>query len=173
VIRHGPVLVLVLRRSERRLDEVALPLVDDRARVLQPALRGELGGPDHVHAEHVALGGLGAQALHELSALLVGRLGKLDELDGDVGVGLLEEVDGGAVRPAGVLADTPGDVALGLGRIGGRGGLLGVTASVIVVAAATHHGERNHAAEQRPDPLPHPDLLLAETLPRSTRADWC
>ena len=54
--------------------------LDRRRHVLQPALRRELRGPDHVHAEHVALGRLRLLALDELRALLVGRRRQLEQL---------------------------------------------------------------------------------------------
>ena len=63
-----------------------------RRHVLEPALRSELRGPDHVHAEHVAFGRLRLQALGELRALLVGRRRQLEQLHVHVGVGLVVEL---------------------------------------------------------------------------------
>ena len=54
--------------------------VDVRRQVVEPALRGELRGPDDVRAEDVAVGGLGLLALDELLALGVGRGRELEDL---------------------------------------------------------------------------------------------
>ena len=127
-------------------------------------LGGELGGPDHVHAEHVALAGLGAQALDQLRALLVGRLRQLDQLHGDVRVLLLEQVDRRAVGAARVLADAPGDVALGLARISRRSLRCVAAAFVVVVAAAGHRQAERATKDCNPDPDPHvnpPPALLS------------
>ena len=76
--------------GERRRDELVLAALDVRRQVLEPFLRGELGGPDHVGLEDVAVGRLGLLALDELLALLVGRLGELDQLGVEARVRLVE-----------------------------------------------------------------------------------
>ncbi len=80
VLRRAPDLALVRGRLERGRDEALLDRLHVGREVVQPALRRELGGPDHVGAEDVAVRGLGLLALDELGALLVGRGRELDDL---------------------------------------------------------------------------------------------
>src|SRR6185437_13339534 len=114
VERQRPVLALVVRRLERARDELVLARVHRAGHVLEPALRGELGGPHHVHAEHVALRRLGALSLGELVELLGGVLGQLDELGLHVRVRLVVHLHDLLERAGGVLADAPGHAALGV-----------------------------------------------------------
>ena len=58
----------------------SLMRVDVRREVVEPALGGELRGPDHVGAEDVAVARLGLLALDELLALGVGRRRELEDL---------------------------------------------------------------------------------------------
>ena len=158
VERDGPVLALELRGVHRGLDELVAVLRDVVGDVLQPALGGVLRGPDHVHAEHVALGGLGAQALDLKPALLDRVLRQLEELDVGVRVRLVEVVDDRSERAGRVLADAPRHVAGGL-RLGG---LLGRGCAAAVVAATAAAGDceqRGHYKRgQHPRGLHHPNV---------------
>jgi hypothetical protein len=64
-------------------------LLDERREVVEPLLRRELGGPDDVGVEDVAVAGLRLLALDELVALRVGGSGELDQLGLEVGGVLL------------------------------------------------------------------------------------
>ena len=114
VLRRAPDLALVGGGLQRRRDEAVLDRLDVGRQVVQPALRGELRGPDHVGAEHVAVGRLGLLALDELRALLVGRGRELDDLGLEALVGeLLVEALAPLLGLAGrVLAGAVGDRAL-------------------------------------------------------------
>src|SRR6185437_14190545 len=142
VERQRPVLALVVRRLERARDELVLARVHRAGHVLEPALRGELGGPHHVHAEHVALRRLGALSLGELVELLGGVLGQLDELGLHVRVRLVVHLHDLLERAAGVLADAPGHRALGvLSGVRGHGsGARSATAASSAGADADRRG---------------------------------
>jgi len=105
LLGHAPVLAVVVRGGERRRDELVLALLDDRREVVEPLLRGELGGPDHVGVEDVAVGRARLLALDELGALLVRRRGKLHEPRAQplVGEAVVELPQRRALRPRGVL----------------------------------------------------------------------
>ena len=81
--------------------------------VVEPLLDRELGRPDHVGVEDVALGGLRLLALDELVALLVRGLRELGHLHGDAGVGGVERLHAGRLGAGRVLAGAERDVPLG------------------------------------------------------------
>src|SRR3954453_18785520 len=158
---NGPVLVLEVDRLERCADELGLARRDDLRHVVDQLLRRELGRPDHVGREDVAVAGLGLLALDELLALRVGRGRELEQLHGDAGVLGVVRLPPRVSVAGGVLALTVRDGALGavgevrvedLGAGGGVRSAAGggptttaaaATAAAAAVSAATRgDGER-------------------------------
>src|SRR4029079_14553900 len=148
VERNGPVLVVELGAVDGRADELVLVRVHPVAEVVDPALRGVLGGPDRVYAEHVALARLGPEPLHLLGALIVGRGRQLDQLHLGARVLVVEELDHGRERAGRVLADAPADVALRVLRITSGERLVAPAAAgaaaATAPAAAGREGQRGH-----------------------------
>ena len=88
-----------------RLAALALPGLD-------PACLGQLGGPDHVHADQVDAVILGREPPHDQLALLVGVVRQLHVVDLVLAAGLLVAVGHGLVeRPARLVEDVPVDRA--------------------------------------------------------------
>jgi hypothetical protein len=107
---------------------------------LEPALRGELGGPHHVDRHDVVVGVLRLEVADEVVVLLVGLVGLLLEghlLVGVVGVPL---VDDGLPHPRVVLALDVGDRAPCVEALLERRVLRGRPAGVVVAAAGGHRG---------------------------------
>ena len=143
---NAPVLVGVVHRLERRGDVLRLLRLDVGGQVVQPLLAGELGRPDHVGAEDVAVVGLGLLALDELGALLVSGRRELGQrglvaLRGEFGV---EVLDDRLARARRVLAlavlDRP------LGRVVQRLGVDDLRALDLDAAASSRTGGATAAA---------------------------
>jgi hypothetical protein len=107
--RRHPRLVLVLRSGEQGGDHAVLGDVLVRAGPgHDPAGLGELGGPVHVHADHVEVLVLGGQPAGDQLALLVGVSRQRDDLDPVLAVRLLGALGRrGVERSARLLEDVP------------------------------------------------------------------
>ena len=126
-LRGGVHLAVVRRGLHRRRQQTVRVdghLVGQR---LEPALRSELRGPDHVHVDDVVVLVLGLEVLHEVVVLLVGLVGLLLEGHLLARVRLVPLGDRRADHVAVVLALDVGD-----GPTGGQGGA-GVTAAAAPV----------------------------------------
>ena len=152
------------------------------AQVQQPLLLGELGDPDDVGLQHVAVGRLGLGALDELVADRGRVRRQLEYLDLQPvgGVLLVEQLDRLGQRAAGVLAGAHRHLALGALRRVERRGLLRALGRALVgarrasaapvVAAARERERRQRRAGKVPDTelavhVPPPDPPLPARAP--------
>ena len=104
--RRGEQPAAVLPGAQRGCDEVPgvqLVLVE----LLDPAVRGELRGPDGVEGLHVERVGLDLRVLDELLPLGVGGLGEFDHPDLLAGMGAVPAVDDLLQRPGRFLERSP------------------------------------------------------------------
>ena len=116
--RRAPVLVLILGGFHSGGNEPVLVGFHQLGLVQQPALGGELRGPDDVRDEDVALGGLAFEPLHDLRARLIRGGADFGVLGRDLAVRLGERLRRALVDTACVLdaADVHGAAGISARR---------------------------------------------------------